>query len=210
MWKVIVFFAPFLAKFWLMFKKHYKIGISAHFQKQKKEKNDHFEGLLSGPSKGYYLGQVCCNIKMANLAQIITLQIFVHTFFSKKSAETPIFIVFFANSVKKNKLGPDNNPSNGQTYICTFICVCTSLSEGLDPATATRTSAKRQNLPFFLGGGSLLFSHILGVCVSHQVLVVHSLFFHYAFMQGNKQHEARKRKTGRGGDGQYNRKFPPK
>ena len=53
---------------------------SAHFQKQEK-KNDNFEGLLSGPSKGYYLGQVCCNIKMANLAQITTLQIFVHTFF---------------------------------------------------------------------------------------------------------------------------------
>ena len=31
MWKVIVFFAHFFAKFWLMFKKHYKIGISAHF-----------------------------------------------------------------------------------------------------------------------------------------------------------------------------------
>ena len=50
MWKVIVLFAPFLAKFWLMFKKHYKIGISAHFQKQFKEKMT----IL----KGYYLGQV--------------------------------------------------------------------------------------------------------------------------------------------------------
>ena len=47
MWKVIVFVAHFLAKFWLMFKKHYKIGISAHFQK-------HRMTIL----KGYYLGQV--------------------------------------------------------------------------------------------------------------------------------------------------------
>ena len=61
-----------------------KIGISAHFQKQKRDKKDHFEGLLSGPSKGYYLGQVCCNIKMANLAQIITLQIFAHLFSKEK------------------------------------------------------------------------------------------------------------------------------
>ena len=39
---------------WLMFKKHHKIGISAHFQKQK---NDHFERLLSGPSKGIFMLQ---------------------------------------------------------------------------------------------------------------------------------------------------------
>ena len=44
------FFLPLFAKFRLMFKKHYKIGILAHFQKQKKEKNT----IL----KGYDLGQV--------------------------------------------------------------------------------------------------------------------------------------------------------
>ena len=72
--------------------------------------------------QSYYLGQVCCNIKMANLAQIITLEILgAHFFFQSKSAETPMFIVFFANSVLKKtnlaqiitlemaKLGPDNN-----------------------------------------------------------------------------------------------------
>ena len=84
------FVCPFFGQILVDVQKHYKIGILAHFQKQKKEKNDHFQGLLSGPSKGYYLGQVCSNMKMANLAQIITLQIFVHTFFQKKSAETPI------------------------------------------------------------------------------------------------------------------------
>ena len=102
-------------------------------------------------------------------------------------------------------------PNPSQHPIHRNMCVRTSLSEGLDPATATRTRAKRRNFPFFLGGGgSLLFLHILGVCVSHQVLVMHSLCFHYAFVQGDKQHEARKRKTGRGGDGQYNGKLPPK
>ena len=89
--KVSVSFSPCFAKFGLMFKKHCKIGISEHFQKQKKGKNDNFEGSLSGPSKGYYLGQVCCNIKMANLALIIALQFFARTVFSRsESAETPV------------------------------------------------------------------------------------------------------------------------
>ena len=49
MWKVIVVFPLFLAKFGLMFKKHCKISISALFQKQKKKMT-----IL----QGYYLGQV--------------------------------------------------------------------------------------------------------------------------------------------------------
>ena len=80
--KLSFFFAPFFAKFWLMFKKHNKIGISAHFKKQKIEKM-HFEVLLSGPSRCYYLCQVDCNLKMANLAQIRTPQICARNFFSK-------------------------------------------------------------------------------------------------------------------------------
>ena len=40
--KVLVFLAIF-CKFWLMFKKHYKIGISAHFKKQQKQNNYHFQ-----------------------------------------------------------------------------------------------------------------------------------------------------------------------
>ena len=47
-----------MPNFWLMFKNTVKIGISAH-QKAKK----HFEGLLSGPSRGYYLVQVGCVLK---------------------------------------------------------------------------------------------------------------------------------------------------
>ena len=108
-----------------------------------------------------------------------------------------IKLTWIRNPVLKRVPDPSQHPVH--IYIYIYMCVCTSLNEGLDPATATRTSAIRWNLFFFWGGrGSLLFSHILEVCVSHQVLVMHSLRFHYAFMQGNKQHEARKRKTGRG------------
>ena len=39
MWKVIVFFCPFFAKFWLMFKKHYKNRYFSKFLKAKKQKN---------------------------------------------------------------------------------------------------------------------------------------------------------------------------
>ena len=88
MWK-LSFFCPFFGQILVDVQKHYKNRYFGAFSKQKK-KNDHFEGLLSGPSQSYYLGQVCCNIKMANLANLITLQIFARFFFFKKRAETPI------------------------------------------------------------------------------------------------------------------------
>ena len=78
------FFWPiFLPNFGWCSKNTIKIGISAHFKKQNVEKM-HFEVLLSGPSRCYYLGQVDCNLKMANLAQIITPQICARNFFFKK------------------------------------------------------------------------------------------------------------------------------
>ena len=40
--KLSFFCVPFWGKFWLMFEKHYKIGISAHFEKPKIAKNGHF------------------------------------------------------------------------------------------------------------------------------------------------------------------------
>ena len=86
------------------------------------------------------------------------------------------------------------------------MCVCTSLSEGLDPATATRFSAKCR---FFFGGGGFIvvFAYSRGLRFApspgHAFITLH-----YAFIQGDKQHE-RKRKTGRGGEGQYNGKLPP-
>ena len=56
------FWGHFLGKFWLMFKKHYKIGISALFKKQKMEKMTIFKvnnwaklksiiGQVGGPKK---------------------------------------------------------------------------------------------------------------------------------------------------------------
>ena len=92
------FFGPNLGKLWLMFKKHCKIGIQ-HIVKANKDRSYHFEGSLSGPSRGHYLGQVGCNINMANLAQIMTPEMFARNFFS--SDEIPIFIVFSTNCVKK-------------------------------------------------------------------------------------------------------------
>ena len=90
----------------------------------------HFEVLLSGPSRCYCLGQVDCNLKMANLDQIITPQICARNFFQIKSAENPYFIVLFDKQcfVKTNlaqiitpqkaKLGPDNNTT---AYIYIYI-----------------------------------------------------------------------------------------
>ena len=52
----------------------------------------HFEVLLSGPSRCYYLGQVDCILKMTNLAQIITPQICARNFFFKKKVLKPLFV----------------------------------------------------------------------------------------------------------------------
>ena len=115
--KVIVFFAPFFAQFWLMFRKHYKNRYFSTFLKAKNWKNIHFEVLLSGPSRCYYLGQVDCNLKMANLAQIITPQICARNFFVQKKVLKPLFYsVFDKQCFVKSKLGPDNNTSKGQTW----------------------------------------------------------------------------------------------
>ena len=118
-----------LARFWPNFgwckKKHYKIGISAHFQKQKKQKMTIFNG--------YYLGQVRVIIwakfgvkKKANLAQIIILKLFARNLFKKM--QKPIFYSVLTNNVKNKlaqtittrmaKLGPDNNNT---THIYIYI-----------------------------------------------------------------------------------------
>ena len=110
------FFAPFLPNFGWCSKNTIKL-VSAHWWRQKIEKKIHFGVLLSGPSRCYYLGQVDCNLKMANLAQIITPQICARNFFSKKKCWNPYFIVLFDKQCfVKNKLGPDNNTSKGQTW----------------------------------------------------------------------------------------------
>ena len=92
MWKAIAFLGPFFAKFWLMFKSTISIGISAHFIGQKMANTYHFEVLASGPSKCYYLGQVRCNLKIANLAQMLTPQICARDFFVQKNVLNPLLL----------------------------------------------------------------------------------------------------------------------
>ena len=77
-------FFPIFAKFWLMFKKHYKNGYFSTFLKTKKTK----KCIL----RCYYLGQVDCNLKMANLAQIIIPQICARNFFQKQKGPKPLFL----------------------------------------------------------------------------------------------------------------------
>ena len=102
-----------------MFKKHYKKVFQHIFKKPKIEKKIHFEVLLSGPSRCCYLGQVDCNLKMANLAQIITPQICVRNFFRKPKVLKPLFYsVFEKQCFVKSKLGPDNN-----TTACIYIYI---------------------------------------------------------------------------------------
>ena len=93
---------------------------------------------------------------MANLAQIITLQFFLHTFFcSKKSAETLFYSVFWKQCLKKTnlaqiitvqkaKLGPDNN-STAYIYI--------------SPHVMGRYSAFLAFLPSFIAKMPTTYSH---------------------------------------------------
>ena len=94
MWKVIVFFlAFFLAIFWLFFKKHYKIGISAHFSKQKITKKWHFWKLLSGPSWKLLSGPSWLRLKKRQLGPDNNFQNFcAQLFFSKKKGLKPLFL----------------------------------------------------------------------------------------------------------------------
>ena len=120
MWKVIVFFCPFFGPILVDVQKHYENRYFSTFLKQKKQKY-HFEVLLSGPSRCYYLGQVDCNLKMANLAQIITPQVCARNFFQNKKCWTPppppqFYSAFWQTVFVKSKLGPDDNTSKGQTW----------------------------------------------------------------------------------------------
>ena len=89
-----------MGKFWLMFKKHYKLGISALFKKQKKKnkmtifKVNNWAKLKSiiGPSWG--------SKKKAQLGPIIDFENLRALFFIyKKCAETPYFYRFFLHNL---------------------------------------------------------------------------------------------------------------
>ena len=107
------FWGAFFWQFFGCFSKNtIKIGILAHFSKQKiTKKNGIFKCYYLVQVKCYYLVQVGCVLKSVNLDQIITFKILARNFcLQKKRAETPIFIVFFDNRCFiKSKLGPDNN-----------------------------------------------------------------------------------------------------
>ena len=91
----VFFFGNFLAAFQ---KNTIKIGILAHFSKQKiTKKNGIFKCYYLVQVKCYYLVQVGCVLKNVNLDQIITFKLLARNFFETKRAETPIFIVFFDN-----------------------------------------------------------------------------------------------------------------
>ena len=76
------------AFFWQIFgcfsKSTIKIGILAHFSKQKLQKKGIFKCYYLVQVKCYYLVQVGCVLKTVNLDQIITFKIFARNLFSKK------------------------------------------------------------------------------------------------------------------------------
>ena len=101
--------------------KHYKIGISAHFWKQKKQKIPFFNvinwsksKLLTGPSWGFKTkGQL--ELGPVNNFENLRAQFFNF----KKLCRIPYFIVLFDKTMfwkKKNKFEPVNNFENPQTW----------------------------------------------------------------------------------------------
>ena len=111
-----------------------KYDTIALFLKAKKGKK-HFEGLLSGPSRGYYLVQGWVRFKNVNLDQIITPEMFARRFcFQKDLLKRLLLLCFLTNSVRKAnldqiithqkaKLGPDNNST---AKICMYIYIIDS------------------------------------------------------------------------------------
>ena len=102
MWKVIVFWGGFfLAKFWLLFKKHYKNRhFSTFFKANNYKKNGIFKCYYLVQVKCYYLVQVGCVLKSVNLDQIITFKNFARNFlFFKKKGWNPYFYSVLWQSV---------------------------------------------------------------------------------------------------------------
>ena len=78
------FFAFFFGQILIDVPKTIKIGISAHFQKQKKRKKWPLSKIIIWANLMLLSGPGLLQHKMANLAQIITLEILVHIAFQKK------------------------------------------------------------------------------------------------------------------------------
>ena len=135
-----------------------KGSMSLHltFLKAKKTKKKHFEGLLSG--RGYYLVQVECVLKKRKLGPDNNPWFFCAQLFCYKTcAETPIFIVFCDKQCFfLNKLGPDNNPSQGRPdqiitpqlyfymYVYVYIYISIILSLSLCPCCSLLLFPRQQ------------------------------------------------------------------
>ena len=127
------FFGNFLGMFLVVFQKNtIKIGILAHFSKQKITKKWHFWKLLSGPSWKLLSGPSWLRLKKRQLGPDNNFQNFCAQFlFPKKKGWNPYFYSFFGNrcfrkktnldqitTSKRAKLGPDNNLT---AYIYIYI-----------------------------------------------------------------------------------------
>ena len=101
MWKVIVFFGQFFGQFFGCFSKNtIKIGILAHFSKQKITKKWHFWKLLSGPSWKLLSGPSWLRLKKRQLGPDNNFQNFcAQIFFPKKKGWNPYFYSVFWQSV---------------------------------------------------------------------------------------------------------------
>ena len=141
MWKVIVFFWHFFGQFFGCFSKNtIKMGILAHFSKQKITKKRHFWKLLSGPSWKLLSGPSWLRLKKRQLGPDNNFQNFCAQFFSKKKGWNPYFYSVFWQSVfwkktnldqiitsKRAKLGPDNNSTATLLIYIHIYTVCHSL-----------------------------------------------------------------------------------
>ena len=91
--KLSFFWGLVFAIFWLLFKKHYKIGIWAHFSKQKITTILTFLNVYYLVQVDcYYLVQVGCVLKNVNLDQIITFKFLARNFFFKKKGLKPLIL----------------------------------------------------------------------------------------------------------------------
>ena len=92
-----------------MFKRHYKIGISAHIEEQKIEKMA-FLIVTNWATLIVTNWATFAQLKKRQRGPVSSYYIWGPPFFLKKTAENPIFMVFFDKQpFQKNKRGPVSN-----------------------------------------------------------------------------------------------------
>ena len=96
--KLSFFWGAFFCNFLVVFEKHYKIGILAHFSKQTFTKKWHFWKLLSGPSWKFLSGPSWVRLKKRQLGPDNNFQIFSAQDYPIKNVLKPlIYSVLFDN-----------------------------------------------------------------------------------------------------------------